>query len=148
MGEESKVRVNKSTPTARSVILASRQYPQGGAYNNPTPAIYPSPLMGEESKSLSQCLTRDQRVNKPTPTSPGPVIADLTRPFIGTRMMKNFVLQRCKRTRWHSVIRDSSNHRTAGARHAEYLLDTTVAQAHTAFKAVSTTRGTTIHIYS
>ena len=32
-------------------------------------------------------------------------------PFIGTRTMKNFVLQRCKRTRWHSVIRDSSIHR-------------------------------------
>ena len=25
----------------------------------------PSPLMGEESKSLSQCLTRDQRVTQP-----------------------------------------------------------------------------------
>ena len=33
------------------VILALRQYPQGGAYNKPTPTDrIPSPLMGEESK--------------------------------------------------------------------------------------------------
>ena len=32
------------------------------------------------------------------------LIADLIRPFIGTRTMKNEVLPRCKRTRWHSVI--------------------------------------------
>ena len=39
------------------------------------------------------------------------VILDLVQPFIGTRMMKNEVLLRYKRTRWHSVIKDSSIHR-------------------------------------
>ena len=44
--------------------------------------------------------------------------------------MKNFVLPRCKRTRCSSVIGDSSIQRgRAGRRHAEYPLDTTVAQA-------------------
>ena len=47
------------------VILALRQYPQGGDDNKPKqPTESPSPLMGEESKSLSQCLTRDQRVKQ------------------------------------------------------------------------------------
>ena len=60
----------------------------------------------EEEQSLSQCLTREQRVK--TMHQHRPVITDLIRPFIGTRMMKNEVLLRCKRTRWHSVIGDSS----------------------------------------
>ena len=43
------------------------------------------------------------------------------------------------RSRCASVIGDSSiQRRVTGTRHAEYLLDTTVAQAHTGFKAVST----------
>ena len=52
--------------------------------------------------------------------------------------MKNEVLLRYKRARWHSVIGDSSIHREGWTRHAEYLLATTVAQARTGFKAVST----------
>ena len=39
---------------------------------------------------------------------PHTVTADLIRPFIGTRTIKNKVLLCCKRTRWHSVIGDSS----------------------------------------
>ena len=39
----------------------------------------PSPLMGEESKSLSQCLTRDQRVTARSPITPPLWIADQVR---------------------------------------------------------------------
>ena len=59
------------------VILALRQYPQGGRVtrvNNTTqPTISPSPLM-EEDQSLSQCLTREQRVKQANSNQPRPVI--------------------------------------------------------------------------
>ena len=77
-------RCNNNTNQHRTVILASRQYPQGGGCAGKqqanTTINTPSPLMGEESKarvikptqspsplmaedqSLSQCLTREQRV--------------------------------------------------------------------------------------
>ena len=57
-----------------------------------------------------------------------PVIADSIRPFIGTRMMKNEVLLRCKRTRWHSVIRDSSI-QTGGGVWPSYWLQGSIHRA-------------------
>ena len=52
-----------------AVILALRQYPQGGAYNKTTPTDrIPSPLMGEESKVRVKKMPQHR-----------PVIADLVR---------------------------------------------------------------------
>ena len=44
-------------------------------------------------------------------------------PFIGTRTMKNEVLLRYNRTRWHSVIGDSSIHRVAGENVTHVIAD-------------------------
>ena len=83
-------------PTPRPVIADLIRNPEG--HGSVTLALWQYPQGG-----------RVARMNKTTPTPARH--CGLDRPFTGTRMMKNNVLLRCKRTRWHSVIRDSSIHR-------------------------------------
>ena len=68
MGEESKVRVKRQNNPDRHSRVGGNL--GGGVTTSPKQAINtPSPIKGEETKSLSQCLTRDQRVTaRKTPT--------------------------------------------------------------------------------
>ena len=71
-----------------AVILALRQYPQGGVTTRQTNQS-PSHLMGED-QSLSQCLTREQRVkndalHRPNPENPPHRHSRVGGPFIRTR---------------------------------------------------------------
>ena len=60
----------------RKLVADLIRNPEGwrlGIQQDNTTTYSPSPLMGEESKSLSQCLTRDQRVKARQSHIPVPV---------------------------------------------------------------------------
>ena len=101
---------------------------------SPIQASIPSPLMGEESK-VRVTSRQSHHSSTSAPSFPS------RRAVYGTRTIRRLrLLTESRESRRDSPETRQSTGRS-GQRHAEYLLDTTVAQARTGFKTVFTTRG-------
>ena len=116
-------RVNKTTPTTPARHTGFKAVSIGwGDNKTDQPTESPSPLMGEESKV--RVITR-QHQHPVIPAQAGIYRAGNSHGCAAYR---------------HCGLDPRSRGEAAGTRHAEYLLDTTVAQARTGFKPVSIER--------